>query len=67
LNDIAEVLRGLPYFADLPQALLDQVCRESERIEVDAETTIIEEDSLSEDMFVIVDGELRETKRGTDR
>jgi signal transduction histidine kinase len=67
LNDIAEVLRGLPYFADLPQALLDQVCRESERIEVDAETTIIEEDSLSEDMFVIVDGELRVTKRGTDR
>jgi signal transduction histidine kinase len=67
LNDIAEVLRGLPYFADLPQALLDQVCRESERIEVEAETTIIEEDSFSEDMFVIVDGELRVTKQGTDR
>jgi signal transduction histidine kinase len=67
LNDIAEVLRGLPYFADLPQTLLDQVCRESERIEIDPETTIIQEDSLSEDMFVIVDGELRVTKRGTDR
>ena len=67
MNDIAEILRGLPYFADLPQALLDQVCRESERIEVEAETTIIEEDSLSEDMFVIVDGELRVTKMGTDR
>jgi signal transduction histidine kinase len=67
LSDIAEVLRGLPYFADLPQGLLDQVCRESERIEVEAETTIIEEDSLSEDMFVIVDGELRVTKMGTDR
>ena len=67
MSDIAEVLRGLPYFADLPQGLLDQVCRESERIEVDAETTIIEEDSLSEDMFVIVEGELRVTKMGTDR
>ncbi len=67
MSDIAEVLRGLPYFADLPQGLLDQVCRESERIEVAAETTIIEEDSLSEDMFVIVDGELRVTKMGTDR
>ena len=67
MSDIAEVLRGLPYFADLPQGLLDQVCRESERIEVEAETTIIEEDSLSEDMFVIVDGELRVTKMGTDR
>jgi signal transduction histidine kinase len=67
LSDIAEVLRGLPYFSDLPQGLLDQVCRESEQINVDAETTIIEEDSLSEDMFVIVEGELRVTKQGTDR
>ena len=67
MSDIAEVLRGLPYFADLPQGLLDQVCRESERIEVDAGTTIIQEDSLSEDMFVIVEGELRVTKMGTDR
>ena len=67
MSDIAEVLRGLPYFSDLPQGLLDQVCRESEQINVDAETTIIEEDSLSEDMFVIVEGELRVTKQGTDR
>jgi signal transduction histidine kinase len=67
LNDIAEVLRGLPYFADLPQTLLDQVCRNSEKIKVEAGTTIIEEDSLSEDMFVIVDGELTVTKQGTDR
>jgi signal transduction histidine kinase len=67
LNDIAEVLRGLPYFADLPQTLLDQVCRNSEKIKVEVGTTIIEEDSLSEDMFVIVDGELTVTKQGTDR
>ena len=67
MSDIAEVLRGLPYFSDLPQGLLDQVCRESERIDVEAETTIIEEDSFSEDMFVIVEGELRVTKQGTDR
>jgi len=67
LNDIVEVLRGLPYFSDLPQALLDQVCRQSEKITVPEETTIIEEDSLSEDMFVIVDGQLRVTKHGHDR
>ncbi len=67
MNDIADVLRGLPYFADLPQTLLDQVCSKSERIEVEAEKVIIEEDSLSEDMFVIVDGELRVTKQGADR
>lgn len=67
MNDIVEVLRGLPYFSDLPQALLDQVCRESEKTTVPAETTIIEEDSLSEDMFVIVEGQLRVTKHGHDR
>jgi signal transduction histidine kinase len=67
LNDIVEVLRGLPYFADLPQALLDQVCRQSEKITVPEETTIIDEDSHSEDMFVIVDGHLRVTKHGQDR
>jgi signal transduction histidine kinase len=67
LSDIAEVLRGLPYFSDLPQALLDQVCRNSERITVEPGTTIIEVDSLSEDMFVIVDGELTVTKKGADR
>jgi len=67
LNDIVDVLRGLPYFADLPQALLDQVCRQSEKITVPGGTTIIDEDSLSEDMFVIVDGQLRVTKHGQDR
>jgi len=67
LSDIGEVLRGLPYFADLPRSLLDQVCRQSEQITIPEETTIIEEDSHSEDMFVIVDGELRVTKQGTDR
>jgi signal transduction histidine kinase len=67
LNDIVEVLRGLPYFSDLPQVLLDQVCRQSEKTTVPEETTIIEEDSLSEDMFVIVEGQLRVTKHGHDR
>ncbi len=67
MNSISETLRSLPYFSDLPQALLDQVCRQSEQITVPAETTIIEEDSLSEDMFVVVDGELRVTKQGSDR
>ena len=67
MSDIGEVLRGLPYFADLHRSLLDQVCGQSEQIMVPEETTIIEEDSHSEDMFVIVDGELRVTKQGTDR
>ena len=67
MSDIAEVLRGLPYFADLPQGLLEQVCRQSEQITVPADTQIIEEGSLSEDMFVVKDGELRVSKAGQDR
>ncbi len=65
--DIAEILRGLPYFSDLPQALLEQVCRQSEKITVQTGARIIEEDSHSEDMFVVVEGELQVTKAGLDR
>jgi signal transduction histidine kinase len=67
LIDIAEVLRGLPYFSDLPQALLEQVCRQSEKVTVDVDARIIEEGSHSEDMYVVVDGELQVTKAGLDR
>jgi signal transduction histidine kinase len=67
LTDIADVLRGLPYFSDLPQLLLERVCRESEKIEVPAGAQVIEEGSLSEDMYVVVEGELRVSKRGHDR
>jgi signal transduction histidine kinase len=67
LNEIAEVLRSLPYFADLPEKLLRTVCLQSEEVTVPAETVIIEEGSHSEDMFVVVEGELRVTKQGTDR
>ncbi len=67
MSDIAETLRSLPYFTDLPDELLEQVCNQSEEITVPVETTIIEEGTLSEDMYVVVDGELRVTKQGTDR
>jgi len=67
LTDIAEVLRGLPYFTDLPQLLLQRVCRESEEISVPPDTLIIEEGSLSEDMYVVVSGALRVSKRGQGR
>jgi signal transduction histidine kinase len=67
LIDIAEILRGLPYFSDLPQALLEQVCRRSEKVTIPAGARIIEENSHSEDMYVVVDGELQVTKAGLDR
>ncbi|MGH8913826.1 MAG: sensor histidine kinase [Acidimicrobiia bacterium] len=65
MNDILDVLRGLPYFSDLPEKLLNQVCLKSEKLTVPAETRIIDEDSHSEEMYVVVDGEFRVTKRGT--
>jgi signal transduction histidine kinase len=67
VSSISQVLQGLPYFADLPTPLLDQVCMKSEELSVPAETTIIDEGSLSEDMFVVVSGELRVTKLGSGR
>ncbi len=57
-----EVLRGLPYFADLPDELLEDVCASSEQLEVEDGTEIITEGTASEEMYVIVEGELTVTK-----
>lgn len=65
MTAIADVLRGLPYFADLPSELLDRVCGASEQIEVSKGQTIIEEGTTSEEMYVVVDGELAVTKAGS--
>lgn len=67
MTSTAEILRGLPYFADLPEDLLSDVCEGSEQLEVEPDTLIIEEGTDSEDMFVIIDGELLVTKRSGDK
>lgn len=67
MSAISEVLRSLPYFADLPDSLLDQVCEQSEELSLPPGKVIIQEGSHSEDMFVVVEGELRVTKAGSDR
>jgi signal transduction histidine kinase len=59
---IADTLRGLPYFADLPDGLLQAVCAGSEQVELDQGTVIIEEGTDSVEMYVVVDGELVVTK-----
>ena len=63
MTTTAEILRGLPYFSDLGDELLLTVCELAEQIEVDDGEMIIEEGSFSEDMFVLVDGELVVTRR----
>ena len=67
MTTIAETLRGLPYFADLDDVLINEVCAHSEAIKVEPGTTIIKEGSLSEEMYVVVSGELEVTKKGSSR
>ena len=63
MRSSAEILRGLPYFSDLPDDLLERVCDTSEQIDIDAGTVIIHEGSDSEEMYVVVEGQLVVTKR----
>jgi len=62
LRTSAEILRGLPYFSDLPDGLLARVCDASEQIDIPAGTEIIAEGTDSEEMYVVVDGQLVVTK-----
>ena len=59
----AEILRGLPYFSDLPDGLLARVCDASEQLDIEAGTEIIAEGTDSEEMYVVVEGQLVVTKR----
>ena len=61
----ADSLRALPYFSDLPEELLNRVAAGSESIDLDSGEVIIEEGSKSEEMYVVVTGELVVTKKGT--
>jgi CRP-like cAMP-binding protein len=67
LSDISEVLRGLPYFTDLPDDLLERVSRSTELIEVPADTVIIDEGSESGEMYVVVSGELSVSKHSASK
>jgi len=67
VRSVAEILRGLPYFSDLEDELLDRVCAASDQIEIEPQQTIIEEKSHSEEMYVIVEGRLEVWKTGPTR
>jgi signal transduction histidine kinase len=58
----AEILRGLPYFADLSDDLIENVCELSQQINLESGDVIIEEGSESEEMYVVAEGELVVTK-----
>ncbi|MEA1902991.1 MAG: ATP-binding protein [Actinomycetota bacterium] len=67
MTSTADILRRLPYFEGLSDDLLEKVCGGSEQLEIDQDTVIIEEGSESEEMYVLVEGELVVTKRGADK
>ncbi len=62
MTTTAEILRGLPYFADLSDDLIENVCELSEQINLESGDVIIEEGSESEEMYVVAEGELVVTK-----
>lgn len=62
MKTTAEILRGLPYFSDLPDELLESVCDASEQLDVDTGVEIITEGTHSEEMYVVVEGEMVVTK-----
>ena len=67
MTSTADILRGLPYFSDLSDELLSRVCGTSEQLDVSEGQTIIEEGTDSEEMYVVVEGELVVTKQSGDR
>ncbi len=66
MSNIADALRALPYFADLPEKLILSVCEGSETVDVEAGTVIIEEGSDSVEMYVVVKGQMTVTKHTPD-
>ena len=67
MTSTADILRGLPYFSDLTDDLLDRVCDGSEQIRIESGKTIIREGSESEEMYVLIDGELIVSKLSGDK
>ena len=67
MTTTAEILRGLPYFSDLPEELIESVCGGSTQITLEEGDVIIKEGSESEEMYVLVEGELIVSKLSGDK
>ncbi|CAN5317477.1 ATP-binding protein [soil metagenome] len=63
MTTTAEILRVLPYVSDLGEKLLLSVCELSQQIEVEEGAVVISEGSSSEEMYVLIEGELVVTKQ----
>jgi signal transduction histidine kinase len=59
----AEALGDIPYFSGLDAATLEYVLSESDIVDLEAGTEFISEGSLSDEMYVVLDGDLDITKK----
>jgi signal transduction histidine kinase len=62
VSDTGDLLRAVPYFAELPDELLEEVSRGSTEIEVAKGEAIIREGEEAHTAYVVVEGELEVTK-----
>lgn len=67
MTSTAEILRSITYFSDLPDELLAEVCDASSQIRVAPGETIIREGEMSNELYVLVEGELVVTTKQNDR
>ncbi len=58
----SDVLNSIAYFADLPPEILDEVAQTTEIQDVGAGHLLIEEGAPSDDMFIVVEGQMTVTK-----
>lgn len=63
MTDLAEALREVPYFAGLDAATLQELWEASEIVDLDVGVEIITEGSLSDDMYIVLEGTLDITKK----
>lgn len=58
MTSTADILRSITYFSDLPDELLSEVCDASSQIRLAPGETIIREGEMSNELYVLVEGEL---------
>ncbi len=58
MSSTAEILRSITYFSDLGDELLSEVCEASSQIQLAPGETIIHEGEMSNELYVLVEGEL---------
>ncbi len=67
MTSTADILRSITYFSDLPAELLSEVCDASSQIRVAPGEKIIREGEMSNELYVLVEGELVVTTTQNER